>query len=1106
MSKKEKWETPLEKEQRENKLISFSERWEEELKEKLFNLDKSNEQEIHTVIQEPYEWHNPHPDQEWDVPITEEIKYFDPELSYELTGYRPITMEKGLDFEPDLFRERAITYERKHNYTEYPAGTKPYSDFWNEEYKRCQEGLTIGKYRLTGDHYFFLNYYRMFTVLEDSTAGSGRLENFPSFLSKQYEFFHYVEMAEKLGKDICILKARGIGLSEIVASLAVRPYTTNRGYHVMLTCAAETKLTPLKNKCWKQLDWLNMNTNGGFRHVRLVVNNNDTKRASIKTPDGIEYGWGSEITSVVADTSDKIRGDRLDRLIYEEAGSNKYLTESWIKGDALVALGGKHFGSRIALGCVCAGTKVWTKDGRHINIENLKKEDGIIGFHEGDYYPEDIISLQDPAEKECVRIITDFGILECSEDHPIFTRITHSHRIEKNSNKRIKFFNYEWMMAKDLEGISLHSVIGICDKIDIWGTETLFDPYLVGALIGDGSYGFDKTPRISNCDEEILDYITSRYNTCNDREPKLTKNNKIYKELRIKGITKNLRDCGIYGQTKTAKRLPRNYMNLTKQDVIQMLSGLFDTDGCITFHSNSYRICITQSSIELLEQIIELLNKLGIYGHIHKQEPRISPKRFDKNSYYTLYIEDTISLINFAEQIPLKVKYKQKRLENILSLKDTSVIWKHYYTYKGIREAHVIDVERIGTQTVYNLTAGGVNTYLANNFITHNTGGDDIALNGLSNMFAKPEAYNILPFKNYDTDDGKPELVSFFIPAHKFALTSEYLDKRGVTNHIEFKKFYIAQREKLTDKDFLNECAEHCFTPREALSKHGDNIFDSVVISERMIQIKVHGDYIKPKPMALFWDNASGVKKVRAAEHPDSKLLVVEPPVLDEQGQPFKNLYVAGIDAIDMGKAESATDYDVSDFCVVIKKRQFGQNPPKYVAIYKDRPNNIREAFEITMRLLVWYNCKALLEQTKFSIQTYFKEHNMGHYFMPRPKVALAGGIRNPKKQLMGLQATPAMIQHGLELIQNFLNDYWYTIDFEDMLDELLNYSYENKRKFDMIAAMICAEIGDEDMTGLSPTVLNTIKNQWRDIGYYIDENGYRRWGVIPNDRNWKAN
>ena len=111
MAKREKWETPLEKEEREKKLISFSDRWEEELKEKLFNLTDPETYEIHTVVQEKYEWHNPRPDEEWDVPITEEIKYFDPELSYELTGYRPITMEKGLDFDPEPFRERAITFE-----------------------------------------------------------------------------------------------------------------------------------------------------------------------------------------------------------------------------------------------------------------------------------------------------------------------------------------------------------------------------------------------------------------------------------------------------------------------------------------------------------------------------------------------------------------------------------------------------------------------------------------------------------------------------------------------------------------------------------------------------------------------------------------------------------------------------------------------------------------------------------------------------------------------------------------------------------------------------------------------------------------------------------
>lgn len=38
------------------------------------------------------------------------------------------------------------------------------------------------------------------------------------------------------------------------------------------------------------------------------------------------------------------------------------------------------------------------------------------------------------------------------------------------------------------------------------------------------------------------------------------------------------------------------------------------------------------------------------------------------------------------------------------------------------------------------------------------------------------------------------------------------------------------------------------------------------------------------------------------------------------------------------------------------------------------------------------------------------------------------------------------------------------------MLRQLLNYSYEDKRKFDIIAALICAEIGDEALMEFKPT------------------------------------
>lgn len=498
----------------------------------------------------------------------------------------------------------------------------------------------------------------------------------------------------------------------------------------MLTCASENKLSPLREKVWKQLDWLNMNTSTGMRHARLAVNNNDIKRASLKTPDGTEYGWMSQINTVVADTSDKVRGQRLDRLIYDECGSDKRLTESWIKGDALVTLGGEHFGTRMAAG----------------------------------------------------------------------------------------------------------------------------------------------------------------------------------------------------------------------------------------------------------------------------------------------------------------------------------------------------------------------------------TGGDDAALEGLKSMFFNPDGYNILKFKNVDTDDGKPELTGFFIPAHKFALTSKYLDKRGVTNYPEFKKVYEAQRAKLSDKDYLNECAEHCFTPREALSKHAGNMFDAAAIAERLVQIRTNENYIKPKKIQLLWDRGEGkgeYSAVKAVESESSNLLVVEPPLLDETGKPYKNLYVAGIDAIDMGTKDSASDKNVSDFCIVIKKRIFGLQEPRYVAMYKARPEDIRTAYDMAMKLLIWYNCKALLEYTKISIQTYFRDRGMGHLFMKRPDFAVTGK-KNPTKQLVGVPSTEAVINHGLELVGNFIRDYWYTIDFTEMLDQMLNYSYEYKRKFDIIASLQMAELGDEDMTGITPSKEQSVVSKWRNFGWYTDERGIKRRGTIP--------
>jgi hypothetical protein len=127
-----------------------------------------------------------------------------------LTGYKPINDKCGLDFDPTPFREAGIIYETTGAYCEYPKDCKPYIDFWNEQKRRCVEGYTVNGYRITGDHYFFLNFYRL-PVTKEKDGMTFVEEGFPVFTTEHYKWFHYVELCEYLKKDVAALKCRGVG-------------------------------------------------------------------------------------------------------------------------------------------------------------------------------------------------------------------------------------------------------------------------------------------------------------------------------------------------------------------------------------------------------------------------------------------------------------------------------------------------------------------------------------------------------------------------------------------------------------------------------------------------------------------------------------------------------------------------------------------------------------------------------------------------------------------------------------------------------------------------------------------------------------------------------
>lgn len=692
----------------------------------------------------------------WDVPIGQEIKYFDPTLSYELTGYRPINNKQGLDFNPKDFTQARETYKQTGHYTEYLFGSKAFSDFWDIQFDRCRNGMESNGYKITGDNYFFLNFYQL-PNLDTAKAGVGRPIDFPEFYVAQYEWFHYLELCKLLRKNAALMKARGLGFSEMNASLAANMYTVRDSSTTIITANLASYVENTLSKVWNALSFLNDHTDDGFSQLSQVINNAMQRKASyIENRNGLKIEAGSMaiIKGIVADTPNKIRGDRADLLLYEEGGSWPNSTKAFIQGDALIHIQGKQFGYKV-----------------------------------------------------------------------------------------------------------------------------------IGGTGGD---------------------------------------------------------------------------------------------------------------------------------------------------------------------------------------------------------------------------SGG-------------------KLEGLRTIFYDPEAFNVLPYKHHYSQTGDEVLTGFFLPAFSI-VKGEYMDDRGYTDPEKGKEYYDKQRAKYINspKDLITYSAEYCYCPEEAFNLEGDNKFNKVNIAEQLTRIRAlkqcppietgfleyafkDGKHAEENINGFKWiPNQNG--KIKILEHPIWTL----PQKVDENGkviwnppaEKIKNLYVIGIDGIDIGKAQTS-EYtkDPSDFCLVVYKRTYGLEEPQFVALYKDRPNDVRECYKIAIKLAQYYNSIINIEATRQSIIPYARERKLLNLFMRRPRATLTDAIRNTNKQY-GTPATPAIIDHQTDLIADYVNDYCYLIWFEEMLDELNRYTDENKRKFDIVAAVAMALLADEELQGMVPKMVETKQDPWVDIGFYTDDQGRRRYGAIPKQDN----
>ena len=104
----------------------------------------------------------------------------------------------GFWINTECFRDAGRCKQKNGWYTEEPYGSPSWYDFWAQERDRCLNGYSVGGARITGDHYFYLNYCPIKVTKSTGRGRTGYKEvSLPDFWEGDYNYFWFREIARR---------------------------------------------------------------------------------------------------------------------------------------------------------------------------------------------------------------------------------------------------------------------------------------------------------------------------------------------------------------------------------------------------------------------------------------------------------------------------------------------------------------------------------------------------------------------------------------------------------------------------------------------------------------------------------------------------------------------------------------------------------------------------------------------------------------------------------------------------------------------------------------------------------------------------------------------
>lgn len=340
-------------------------------------------------------------------------------------------------------------------------------------------------------------------------------------------------------------------------------------------------------------------------------------------------GKKAELNLVKDELGSMIDHEDASIVAYDGQKLHRYFADEWAK-------------------CFGKGTKIRMYDGAVKNIEDIENGEYVMG---DDSTPRKTFGKTKGVEM-MYKIIPNKGeTFICNA----------SHILTLSASDNFKLNNVQYKTG-DIINITVKEFIELKDWMkkclalyrtgwELPAKDHLINPYMFGVWLGDGS---SRDFSITSIDNEIINSISHFANEQNLSIRKKEDNISYHvtsNKVGVNHITKELRRLNVLKN----KHIPDEYLIDSRENRLQLLAGLIDTDGYSIRRGDM--VCgieITQKRHDLAKNIHELIISLGFYCSIIKN--RATMKRGDGSIYscdiYKLRFYGDIDLI------PIKIKRK----------------------------------------------------------------------------------------------------------------------------------------------------------------------------------------------------------------------------------------------------------------------------------------------------------------------------------------------------------------------------------------------------------------------------------------------------------------